>query len=64
MTRLNGAQGRQGHQLIVSGTQMTLGSFDYKSVGLGSMEDRMIDLFHSMALLLNCAPDIDFFHGR
>lgn len=43
---------------------MTLGSFDYMSVGLGSVEDRMIDLFHSMALLLKCAPEIDFFHER
>lgn len=49
---------------IVSGAQMTLGSFDNMSVGLGSVEDRMIDLFHRTAFLLKCAPEIDFFHGR
>lgn len=37
---------------------MTLGSFDNMSVGLGSVEDRMIDLFHSTAFLLKCAPEI------
>ena len=56
--------GRSIISFVVSGTQMTLGSFDYMSVGLGSMEDRMIGLFHSMALLLKCAPETDFFHGR